>query len=189
VAELCLDDFAERVEVRPAVCVDHALGRAGRARRVVDGDRLVLVVERARSRGRIALGQELLVRIVGGGGVVDADDLDAGGRAVDQRRELCVHQHRPRLRVIENRADLRRAQPRVDRDEHAAGGRHPEVRLEQRRRVRRQHRDAIAAPDAPRPQCRREPIDPGVELLVRASQVTVDDRDAVGMETGAALEE
>jgi hypothetical protein len=71
-----------------------------------------------RARGRVTLGQELLVRIVGGGGVVDADQLDAGGRVVDQRRELCVDQH-PRRRVIEDRADLRRAQPRVDRDEHA----------------------------------------------------------------------
>jgi hypothetical protein len=111
------------------------------------------------------------------------------GAPSHQRRELCVHQHRPRLRVIENRADLRRAQPRVDRDEHAAGGRHPEVRLEQRRRVRRQHRDAIAAPDAARPQRRGEPVDPRIELLVRAPQFAVNDRDAGGMQRRAALEE
>jgi hypothetical protein len=60
-----------------------------------------------------------------------------GWRVADERLELGVHQQHPRVRVIQDRAHLHGAQPRVDRDKDATGGRHPEVRLEQRRGVRR----------------------------------------------------
>ena len=56
VAELGLDHLAERVQVRAAVGVDDALRAAGRARGVVDRDRLLLVAQQRRHAGRVAGG-------------------------------------------------------------------------------------------------------------------------------------
>ncbi len=51
--QVCVEHFAERILVRAAMRVHHALRATGRAARVVDGDDVVFVRHRVRERARI----------------------------------------------------------------------------------------------------------------------------------------
>ena len=75
------------------------------------------------------------------------------------------------------------------RDQHAAGGGHAEVRLEQRRDVRAQHGDAVALLEAARPQRRGEPVAAPPELGVVVAPLAVDDRRALGQRQRVAAQE
>ena len=163
VAELGLDHLAERVQVRAAVRVDDALRAAGRARGVVDRDRLLLVAQQRRHARRVARGDQRLVL------VTQPHDLDAGGRLGRQRLELGVDEQHARSGVLEDVADLRGAQPHVDRHEHAAGRRHRVVELEQLGHVRAQRGHAIVALQPARAQRRGEPVHALAQLGVGAA--------------------
>ncbi len=82
-----------------------------------------------------------------------------------------------------------RGQARVDGDQHAARERHGVVRLEHRRRVRREHGDAIAVLQPAVAQRVREPV---AALLERAvgepPAVLVRDRHARRMQIRGALQ-
>ena len=185
------DDLGERVQVRAAVRVDDALGRPRRARRVVDRDRLLLVLEPARGPLGRARGEELLVGVVRPAAVVDAHDVQ---RAQVERRELrrqrVVDEQRARARVAQDEVDLSGSEARVDGDQHAAGERHGVVRLEHGRGVGREHGDAIAMRHPARAQRVGEPVAALLELPVgQPPAVLVRDRDARRVEVGGTLQE
>ena len=107
-----------------------------------------------------------------------------------QRRERVVDEQRARARVAQDVADLGRGEARVDRDQDAAGERHGVVRLEDRRRVRREHGDAVAVAQTPRAQRVREPVAALLQLAVGdPPAVLVRDRDARRVQVGGALQE
>ena len=109
---------------------------------------------------------------------------------LEQRRERVVDHERPGARVAQDVLDLGAGEARVDRDQHAAGERHRVVRLEDRGRVRRQHRDAVAVLEAAIAQRVREAVAAFLELAVGdPPPVLVRDGDASGMEVGRALQE
>src|SRR2546430_1832407 len=99
------------------VMVTHrALRPPGRARRVVDRDRLVLVLEPRLTRLGRARGQEILVRIAGRAGVVHAHHARAREvQRLDEPVKLVIDEDELRARVLEDVADLVGVQPRVDR--------------------------------------------------------------------------
>ena len=138
-----------------------------------------------------ARGDQLLVRIVGAAGVVDADDVErAQVERLDERRQRVVDEQRARTRVAQDEADLGRRQPGVDGDEDAARERHRVVRLENGRCVGREHRDAVAVAQPARPQRVREPVAALLELAVGdPAAVLVRHRDARRVQVGRALQE
>ena len=188
VPQLCLDHLAERVEVRAAVGVDDALRAPGGAGGVVDRDRLLLVGQPRRHPGRVAAGDELLVRI-GGAAIVHADDLEASRGIDDQRFELGGDEQHPHPGVLEDVADLVGAQADIDRHEDAARRRHRVMQLEQGRHVRAQGPDAVVTLDPPAPQRGGRAVHPLAQLGIRPAALTVDDGDALGMHGGAAVQE
>src|SRR5262249_30034684 len=95
----------------------------------------------------------------------------------------------PGTGVLEDVGDLLRLQPRVDRDQHGAGRRHAEVRVEQRRHVRGEEGDAVAATDPVLLEGAREPPCPLRELGPVQSHVTVHDRGTLGEDARTALQE
>src|SRR5207237_3658214 len=76
-----------------------------------------------------------------------------------------------------------------DRHQHEAGRGDAEVRLEHRRRVRRDERDAVKMLEAAATKLRGQPVRTLLELLVRVTPLAVHDRDLVGIDVGAAAQE
>ncbi len=153
------EHVAHRVQMRAAVMVDHAFRIAGRARGVVERDRVPLVRRHGPGEVGIATGEEILVgdRAERGGRaerILDVDDVGPLGRRhpIERRlhhgRELAVGDQHLGAAVAEDEGDGRGVEPDVERVQHRAQHRHAEMRLEQRRHVRRQHGDGITAPDA-----------------------------------------
>jgi hypothetical protein len=189
-----LHDLAEGVEVGAPVVVDRALGLPGRARGVVDRDRLVLVGEDHGQRLVRAPGEEVLVRVAPGPGVVDPDDpLDRRPVAVvaivDQVGVLVVDEHQPRARVPQDEPDVVGGEAVVHGDEHPARRRDAVVGLEQRRDVRGDERDPVALLQARVPQGRCQAPHPSGELPVGVAAVLVDDRHLVRVHELAAPQE
>src|SRR4029079_13508412 len=80
-------------------------------------------------------------------------------------------------------------QPRVDGDQDGARTGHAEVRIEQRRHVRGEEGDAVAALDPVHLERAGEPPRPLTELRPGQPRLAVDDRRAVGKGDRAALQE
>jgi hypothetical protein len=170
------------------VVVDRALGPAGGARGVVDGDRLVLVAELAGHRIGRALGQERLVGIPGIPGVVDAHgapDLGARGQVL----ELVVGEQEPGAGVLQDETDVLGAEPVVERHQHPAGRRHPVVGFQQRRGVRAEERHPVTLAQPRRAQRRGQPVHALPELPVGVAAALVHHRHLVRVHQHAALEE
>jgi hypothetical protein len=151
------DDVAGGVQVGAAMVVDHTLGIAGRAGRVVQSDGIPFVAGQPPRIGRIAAGQEILVVQVAqrlarrGGFVFDLDHQRTGlrqqcQRLFDHRGELPVRQQHARAAMLQHERDRLGIQARIQGVEHGAAHRHPEVRFEQGRHVGqdRGHRVALA---------------------------------------------
>src|SRR2546426_2079098 len=189
-AHVRLDHLADRVEPRATVRVHDTLGTARRARGVVDRDRLVLVVEPALDRIRRAGREELLVGIAHRAGIVDAHDPHARqvGR-LHESLELVVHEKETRARVLEDVADLVRAEPRIDGDEDPAGGRHAEVCLEHRRDVRAEERDRVVLLHPRSAQRRGEAVHALLELRAAVAPAAVGDGGLLREDVRAAREE
>ena len=177
----------QRVQVRTAVRVHDALRPSGRARGVIDRDRLLFVQQRDLARLGQAAGEEVLIGIARRSGVVDPDHRQAG--VLHQVHELMVGEHEAGPRVLENVGDILAPQPGVDGHQHAARGRHAVMRLEQRRDVRREERHPVSGSQARQDQRRCEPVDPLVELAVGVTPVAVHDRDLAGVDVRAAAQE
>src|SRR4030095_11044494 len=88
-----LEHLADRVHPGAAMAVHHPFRPPRGARRVIDRDRLLLVVEPALDRRRRTPGEEILVGIAGRAGVVHADHAEAGEvQRLYRRFELGVHE-------------------------------------------------------------------------------------------------
>jgi hypothetical protein len=125
--------FVERVQIGAAVRVLDAFRPAGRPGRVVDRNRVFLVLEPALGLLGGRTFEKLLIGIVGGAGVVDANDGDP--RQIGRLHELCelgVEEQVTRAGVLQDVLDLVAREPRVDRDEDPACGGDAEVCLEHR---------------------------------------------------------
>ena len=193
-----LDDLAERIEVRAPRMVLHALGHAGGAGRVVDGDDVHLgcdgVAVLAVRRGR----EELLV--LGAGDVAGAwglvDDLhveryvgDLVAHLADGGRELGVEHEHLRLRVVEDVGDLARGEAGVDGDERRADAHWAVVRLQQRGQVGDDEGDAVASADACALQRPGEPVHAVAQFAVGVDALLVDDGRFVRVHERAPLQE
>ena len=194
-------DLAQRVQVRAAVVVLHALGAPGGAARVVDADRRALVVDLPRQVvALVATGQQVVPRRavdrrarVRALRVDEGDDLPdrlqrVGDRVDGGAQGRVDHQDRG-PGVVEDVAHLLARQARVHRDEHRPAQRHPEVRDEHLRHVRQQARDAVAGPDAARAQPARQALGVAGELGVGVARRPVDDRDLVRVDRGRPAQE
>ena len=177
-------DLRERVQGRAAVREHDALRAAGGAARVVDADRVVLALEPVLG---LAVAGRLEKRLVVAAGPADEDALDSGVLAEVAQR--LVDDEEPRAGVVEDVRDLLGHQPRVDRDEHGAGSRHAEVRLEQLVNVRGEERDAVAVRDPALLERDREPPYPLAHFRPRETPLTVDGGDPAGECECGPLEE
>jgi hypothetical protein len=150
-------------------------------------------VRRANSCGvgrelRLASGQEVLVGVPGPAGVVDAHRA-LGPCALGQVLVLVIDEQEPGPGVLQDHADVLGAEPVVERHQHAAGGGHAEVGLQQRRDVRAEERDPVPLPEPGRPQRRGQPVHPLAELPVGVAPALRRDGDLVRVHQHAALEE
>ncbi len=164
-------DVPHRVQVRAPVVVDDAFGPARRPRGVAQRDRLPLIrrlgplIPRRRTRKQrlVVLFPQPVPRPVVLG-IVDVDDQRARLAQPQclgyHRGEFPVGDQYPGLGVIEDVGDRRGVQPGVDRVQHRAGHRDPEVRLDHLRGIRRDHRHRVPTGHAPRRQRRGEPLAP-----------------------------
>ena len=189
--EAVVEDVAEGVEVGAAVRAHDALRPAGGARGVVDRDQRVLVVRRAARRSaRVTGGEQVLVRVAWGARVVDPHHPQPREVETLQRsRERRVNQQEARARVVEDVADLGRREAHVDRHHHPAGERHAEVRLEHRRRVRAEQRDAVPGREPRRDQGARQPPAAGGQLRVGVPARPVDHGRPIGEDARRPVQE
>ena len=190
-----VNDFAETVQVRAPVRIDHALRAPGGPGGVVDRDRGKLVGDRPGQRLLCAPGQELgvahqprlaaQIRIRRRKlGVLGDHQLGhrlhvLGGRHC-RRKERRVDNHDLRARVTEDVCHLVGREPGVYRDEHRAGQRDRVMRDEHLRQVRHQVRDPVARPDTARPQRSCHPLRLGRQLAVGEPPRAVDHSGLAG---------
>ena len=147
--------LGERVQVRAAVRVHHALRPAGRAARVVDRDRVVLRLEPVLGLAVRRAGEELLVVAASPQTRTRSTAAPSGTRCASDGSTTSE----PRARVLEDVADLVRHQPRVDRDQHArpATGT-PKCASSSSVAVRRQERDPVVLARSRAPGARRRAV-------------------------------
>src|SRR6516225_3705646 len=89
--------------------------------------------------------------------------------------------------MLEDVADLARAQPDIDRNEHTAARWHRLMELQHRGHVRAQGSDAIVAVKSPTAERGREAVHPFAQLRVRAALLAMHDRDTFGVDGRAAI--
>ena len=186
-------------ERRAAMAVDDALGIAGRARRVVERDRVPLVRRIGPGEIGIAVGDEFLpgrvadLRTVLAFGIVDVDDQRLGfgdrQRLGDDAMILAVDQQHLGLAMVDDEGDHRRVEAGVERIEHAAGHRHAEMRLVHLGNVGRHDRHRVADSDADLDQRRGETPAACIGLGPGLAALAVDQRDMIGIDAGGALDE
>ena len=194
----------DRVHVGAAVVDDDPLRVAGRARGVVQADRVPLVRGMHVGALRVALVQEVLVADVADRlaravvlRIVDVDHVGPARALGDEhverlshhRRELAVDDQHLRVGVLQDERDHRRVQPRVDAVEHRARHRHAVVRLDHLRRVRQHDRHRVAFTDLHRLERARQRPRPFVDLPPAAAQRTVDHRASLRVDVGGPLDE
>jgi hypothetical protein len=140
--------------------IDDTLRVAGRARSVIERDRVPFVRRRAFGKAGFGRGEKGLV--IGGAGasaarprrVANVDDerfaFGPGQRRRDEGGKFGVGDQHLGFAVIEDERDRFRIEADVEGVQHRTRHRHAEMRLERFRDVRRQHRHRIAASDAVR---------------------------------------
>ena len=138
--------IAAGIQIGAAVVQHDALRVAGRARRVVQRDRLPFIVRQPHRKVRVAGGDEWFVLAV---------DIDhqrpmpaLRQRARHHRREFAIDQHDLGFRMLQDERDRCRIQPDVDRAQHRAEHRHGIMRLQHLRNVGGHDRHGIALADA-----------------------------------------
>ena len=190
---------------RAPVMIDDALRVAGGARRVIERDRIPLVVRHRPLEGGIAAGQEFLVvdgadalalrigRVGGIFGIVEVNDQrrdlgqrqrvlhDAGKFAVDDQH-LC-------LGMVELEGDDGGIEPGVEGMQHRLDHRHAEMRFQHGRRVGQHHRHRVALADAFGRKRRGKPQRALPEIAVGDALAAMNDGDMVGEGPGGALQE
>ena len=194
-----VDDVRQRVEIRAAMMIDHALGIAGGAGRVVERDRVPFVGGVGPFEIGIAAGDEALVidrsqaRAAWRHRVVDVDHqrrlVEQSERGSDDRREFGVGDENLRLAVTQHEGDGLGVEPGVERVEHAAAHRHAEMRLDHLRRVRRHQRDRVAGAHSRLLQRRGEAARARVGLGPGVATRAVHHRKVLGIRVGRARDQ
>jgi len=193
------DHVADGVQIGAAGMVDAALGVAGGARGVEQGNRLQFVFGLAARELGLALGEQRLVVAASqplaalGQRVVDVDHQDVAAEPLeggaDGGRELPVAQQALGAAVVQNEGDGRGVEPDVQRVQYRAQHGHAVVGLEHLGRVGAHDGDAVAFFYAALGERRGEPAGALVELAVGVAPFAVDDRDLVGIDGGGAAQE
>ena len=181
--------------------IDDALGIAGRARGVVERDRVPFVARHAPGEVRLAGSDELLVvdraqPLAGAGefGVVVVDDqrlhLGERERLAHEPGEFAVGDQHLRFGMVEREGDDGGVEPGVECVEHRSRHRHAVVAFEHAPACWRASTETVSPRLMPRrASARGEPARAGVELGVAAPQRPVDDRGMVGKHLRRPLEE
>ena len=194
------DDVRHRVQIRAAVMGNDALRIAGGAGGVVQRDRVPLVGRQLPCEVRVAIGKERFIRHVAeplAGGRIVVVDLDherapfaqQRERLLDHAGEFAIGQQHLGFAVLQREGDRFGVEPCVQRVEHCAGHRHREVGLEHRRYVGQHHRDGVADADAAMHQAAGQATAARVRFTPGLAARTVDDRGAVRIHVGRALDE
>ena len=176
--------------------VDDALRIAGRARSVIERDRLPLVLRRHFREGRVAGREKRLVIHLAepfAAGSHRIDDVDDDGLLFelrqglpDHRRKFGVGDQHLSLAVLEDEGDGPRVEADVERVQHRPGHRHSEMRLECLGDVGRHQRDRVAAPDPARRKRRRQPAAAFERLAPAVPPLPMYDREPVRIHRRAA---
>ena len=191
-------NLAQRVQIRAARVVLHALRQPRRAGGVVYRHRVQLRIERVPEipfgRGR----QEVFVVrafdvVRERDGVGDLDERlhagDVAAHGANDVGEFGVEHQDFRAGVVEYVRYLARREAYVDGDENRAEPHRPVMPLQHLRDVGQHEGDAVALADADMPKRRREPRHALVELRVGERRAVVDDRRLVRIHRGATVEE
>ena len=188
-----------RVQPGAAMVIDHALGIAGRARGVVQRDRIPLVRRRRIGAIRIALRQQRFVveaadpvsrsvifRVVD----IDRQDLppEFSQRLSDGVGEFPVDEYRLRLAMLEHEGDGRGIEADVQRVQHGARHRHAEMALQHFRRVGGHNGHGIALADAPPGNGVRQPVAAPARFAPGKAAPAMHDRRTVRENPGCALQ-
>ena len=191
-------DVADGVQVGAAIVIDHALGIAGGAGRVVQRDGVPLVGRRLPVERGGRGGQEGFVigRAGQGGGravqVVHRDHgqvREFGAGALRQLGVLGVDDEGAGLAMAQHEQHAGRVQPRVQCVEHGAQHGHAEVRLDHGRDVRQHDGHGVAALDAGLRQRACKALRALVGLAPVAAHLTVDHGEPVAVHFGRAGDE
>ena len=180
--EAVIERHRERVQVRAAVVVDDALRPAGGSGGVVDGDRLILALDR-RSDLRVAACVEEGLPVAG-----KIEPLHLGRDARGLGEQLGGEEDRARSRVLDDVRDLVGVQAGVDRDQHAAGERNAEMRQQQRLGIQRKKGDAVALVQPVAAQSGGQTAGARPHRPPRHAQIAVDDSFPLGVDLARALE-
>ena len=186
-------------KVRAAMMIDDALWVAGGAGGVVQRDRIPFIGRRLPRVFGIAFGEECLVadvaerfpiRVVR---IIDVDDqwafVQECQRLFDRGGELAIGDERTRAAVAQHEGDGVGVKARVERVQHGAAHRHPEMRLVCRGDVGGHDGDRVVLADATPRQRRCETAAACVGLSPCESLHAVNDGRMIGMHVGGALEE
>ena len=176
-----VDRVREGLDVGAPVVHDDALGPARRARRVVERERVPLVLGWRPRRRRVAARYQRLIAVGA------AADDDQGRRVLERRERLAarrlvalVGDEEPRVAVLEDVRDRRGVEARVHAAERRAGHGDALLGLDHLGRVVEHALDDVAAPAALLAEGVAELRAAVVELRPRPRAVAVDDRGAVG---------
>ncbi|MCY1498545.1 hypothetical protein D9M68_325330 [compost metagenome] len=190
---------AQGVQIGATVVVDHALGVAGGAGGVIQGDGLPLVLRPLPGIVRVAFGQQRLVVEVAhrlAFAVFRVIDVDHQRRVVehadggmDHIEELAIGDQRLGFAVLKHEGNGLGIQAHVQGVEYSADHRHAEVRLEHLRDVRQHHRHRVALADTTAGQGRGQAPAARIGLCPVAADGTVDHGRVVGINSGGALDE
>ena len=197
---LGVQDLPEAVQVGAPVGVDDALRLPGGPRRVVDRDRVQLVLDRPVQRlvgstleqvGIAGAGRLGVVNL--GHGVGDRDDLPDRLELVlqwgDDRAQLRVDHQQLGAGVLTDVANLLSRQTRVDGHQHRSRQRNGKVRDQQLGDVRAHVGHAIARLDPRRVQRAGEASGFAGKIAIGRAAIAVDDRHLVGVHLGRSLQE
>ncbi len=169
---------AVRMQHGRTIRIQHALRVAGRAGRVAEPRRLLLVEARPVVVAVFRFDERFVAEQRRGGGRqvrgVRHRDPALHVRAlrrdrVDQRREIDVEQHVAVFRVIDDVRDLFGKQARIDRVAHGAHPADPVIRFQMPVAVPRQRADAVAGFDAEPRQRLRQLLRAAFAIAVRVA--------------------
>ena len=191
-------DIGRGRKIGPAMVIDHALGAAGGAGGVVDGDGFPFVLRHDPCRRGVAFGQEFVIgQVMARGGEAFIHHFDDPGdgalHAADglfrQGQEGGVAEHDLRARMAEDVGHRIGVEPRVDGVQDRSGGGDAEMGHGLCRDVGHERRHHIARADAVQRQRRGEAGDLfGIDRIAEAGGFP-DHGGAVGVDVRRPLQE
>ena len=186
-------------EVGAAVVVDDAFRIAGRARGVVERDRLPLIVRSAPGEIRIAGFEEgFVLELAETLAALVLDVLDVYDRNLPLQQpqgagssagEFLVRDEQLRFAVLQHESDGFSVEPDVDGVQDRAAHRHAEVRFVHRRDVGQHHGHRVADADSLLRERGGEPATARVRVVPGETARPVDDGETLGIDRRGALDE